>query len=483
MTPQEKAAALRKLVQRKREFAFAYFQPYKKQKLFFDLGAEKVERLLIAGNQQGKTHAGAFEVTCHMTGLYPPWWKGRRWDRPTRGWICGETAGAIRDTQQKKLCGEAGVEAEFGTGLLPKHLFVEKPSLARGVTDFYDTIQVRHCSGGISVARQKSYEQGREKFQGETLDWIWNDEETPMDVYIEELARISSSRGMIFTTFTSLKGMRDVVERFLKESDAGRETVTMTIDDVIGEPHGHITEDMRAGILARYPAYQHDARIFGGVLRGEGRVFQATEDQIKEPVLTDLPGHWTKLWGIDFGIAHPFAAVLIAWDKDNDCIHVLHALRMKTPVGTMTPPIIHAAAMKPIGAAVPVAWPQDGTQRDKGSGEQLSHMYRAAGLRMLGQHATFPDGSVSTEAGIAEMDERMITGRFKVAAHLNEWFEEFRNYYREKGLIVKERDDLMSATRIAIMAKRYGQAVPLGGRSVRRQREQVCDGLDFSWDW
>ena len=73
--------------------------------------------------------------------------------------------------------------------MIPKDLFVDKPSLARGITDAYDTIQVRHVSGGVSVARFKSYEQGREKFQsGETLDWLWFDEEPPTeDLFAEGL--------------------------------------------------------------------------------------------------------------------------------------------------------------------------------------------------------------------------------------------------------------------------------------------------------
>jgi phage terminase large subunit-like protein len=112
----------------------------------------------------------------------------------------------VRDIQQKKLCGEPGVDAAFGTGMIPKAAFADKPSLARGVTDAYDTIQVRHKSGGVSVGRFKSYEQGRAKFQGETLDWLWFDEEPPEDVYSEGLTRTVATGGMAYMTFTPLKG-------------------------------------------------------------------------------------------------------------------------------------------------------------------------------------------------------------------------------------------------------------------------------------
>src|SRR5260221_376818 len=95
---------------------FYDFKPYARQREFMDMGATKRERLLIAGNQNGKTHIGAFEAACHLTGLYPEKsdrfpddWKGRRFDKPTKGWIAGETSLVVRDVQQKKLCGEPGV--------------------------------------------------------------------------------------------------------------------------------------------------------------------------------------------------------------------------------------------------------------------------------------------------------------------------------------------------------------------------------------
>src|SRR5581483_11386163 len=182
---EETLAGLEALDYRKTYQQFFDFQPYAKQKEFLLAGASFSERLLIAGNQNGKTHIGAFEVACHMTGLYPDWWEGRRFDKPTRGWIAGETSLVVRDVQQKKLCGEPGVDVAFGSGMIPKDLFTDKPSLARGITDAYDTIQVKHVSGGVSVARFKSYEQGRTKFQGETLDWLWFDEEPSEEVYME----------------------------------------------------------------------------------------------------------------------------------------------------------------------------------------------------------------------------------------------------------------------------------------------------------
>lgn len=450
-----------------------FFEPYPKQQEFFDAGSAFRERLFMAGNQLGKTVAGAFETKCHLTGEYPDWWLGKRFDRPTRGWMAGESSLLVRDVQQKLLCGEPGVMDAFGTGMIPKEYFVDKPSLARGVTDAYDTIQVKHYTNGvedgISVGRFKSYEQGRTKFQGETLDWIWDDEEPPLEIYSEELTRLKGD-GIIWTTFTPLKGMSEVVARFLQEKAADRIVVNMTIDDVT-----HFTEEEKKQRIAAYPPHEREARAKGTPMLGSGRIFQFSEEMISEPAIVTVPAHWYKLWALDFGINHPFAAVLLLWDKDADVIHVHHCIRMKDGL-----PINHAVPMKSVGVNVPVSWPQDGHQRDKGSGEVLSKQYKQQGLAMLPEHAQFPDGSSSTEAAIREMQERMSTGRFKVASHLSDWFEEFRLYHRKDGLIVRERDDLMSATQKGIMAKRFARAVALGGtRPLKRKNDGLARDVDF----
>ena len=142
--------------------------------------------------------------------------------------------------------------------------------------------------------------------------------------------------------------------------------------------------------------------------------------------------------------------------------------------------IVQAQAMKRIAAGVPVAWPKDGADRDRNTGKPLSAGYKAQGLIMLPSYATWPDGSVSTEAGLTEWDEREKTGRLRVAAHLSDWLEERRFYHRKDGVIVKLKDDLMSATRIGLMAKRFARQVGLGETAEYVRREpQMAQGSGF----
>ena len=465
-------------IDRRRRFGkLARFKPYPKQKQFFDYGATKRERALMAANRVGKSECGAVETAYHLTGQYPDSWKGKKFPRPVVGWAAGETSVLVRDVQQAKLFGKPGVIAEFGTGYVPKGSIVDT-SMARGVTDAYDTVQVRHFTegveDGISTISFKSYEQGRAKFQGSTVDFVWEDEEPPIDVHAECLARIAPSDeapegGILFGTFTPLKGVSDVVRRFRDEESPDRAMVSMTIDEA-----EHISPAERAKIVAGYLPHEREARARGVPMMGSGRVFTSSEESISADIHPAMvPLHWAKLWGIDFGIAHPFAAALIAWDKDTDIIWVVHVIRM--PDARVRD---HAAAMKPVGAGVPVAWPQDGTAREKTSGETLAKSYKDEGLVMLPEHATWPDGGVSTEAGILEMDDRFKTGRLKVARHLLPFFEEYRDYHRKDGFLVKLRDDIMSATRVAVMMKRFARPMPIGDKKSRNLTTEAKD-VDF----
>lgn len=229
-----------------------------------------------------------------------------------------------------------------------------------------------------------------------------------------------------------------------------RSVTTMTIDDV-----DHYTAAQKLQIIASYPAHEREARAKGVPTMGSGRVFPVAEEKIKIDPLP-IAKHWVQINGLDFGWDHPFAAVNLAWDRDADCIYVCKAYREKEST-----PVIHAASIKPWGLWVPCSWPHDGYQHDKGSGDQLAELYRKQGLDMLPEHATHVEGGNGVEAGLMDMLDRMQTGRFKVFSTLTEWFEEFRLYHRLDGKLVKERDDLMSATRYAVMMLRHAITEPV----------------------
>jgi len=423
------------------------YRPYAKQRAFHEAGAAHRERLFMAGNQLGKTLAGGFEAALHATGLYPDWWTGKRFDRPTVGWAAGVTGETVRDSVQRVLMGR---HTAIGTGAIPQAK-ITGHSGARSVADLLDTIEVAHVGGGTSLITLKSYEKGREKWQAETLDWVWFDEEPPAEIYSEGVTRTNATKGIVWMTFTPLKGMSAVVKRFMLDKSPDRHTTIMTIDDA-----EHYTAEERARIVAGYPEHEREARAKGVPTLGSGRVFAITEEALREDAPV-MPTHWPRIAGLDIGWDHPTAAVWIAWDRDADVVHVYDCYRVREQT-----PVVHAAALNARGKWIPVAWPHDGLQHDTGSGVTIAQQYRDHGANLLPERACFADGSNGVEAGVLDMLDRMKTRRFKVAAHLNDWWEEFRLYHRKDGQIVKEGDDLMAATRYAVMMLRAAQVKSTG---------------------
>jgi len=431
------------------------YKPYPKQREFHDAGGRVGirDRLLIAGNQLGKTLCASRETAFHLTGLYPADWLGAKFLRPTSGWAASITSQGTRDTVQRLLLGLPGME---GTGAVPKKSILTVKKSTHGVADSVETISVRHePTGGISRITLKTYDQGRERWQGDTLNFLWFDEEPPEDIYDEGLTRLVATAGISYMTFTPLLGMSEVVRRFLTLKKVGTHVTTMTIEDAL-----HFTPEERLATIARYPEHQRDARARGVPLLGGGRIFPFADSLLEEPAM-QIPVHWPRVVGIDFGYGHPTAAVWMAWDRDSDTIHVYDAYRRAEAT-----PVVHAAALRARGPWIPVAWPHDGENRDgRGSGITLAQQYRDLGVamhRVKASHAPAVgqkegDGGNSLEAGLMDMYDRIQTGRLKVAKHLTEFFEEFRMYHRKDGLVVKEADDLMSATRIGVMMLRHAK--------------------------
>jgi phage terminase large subunit-like protein len=435
-------------------------------------------------------------LTFDALAAYPDWYEGRRFltkppierSHDFIAWGACSTSTTTRDGMQLKLVGDVTRSDGLGTGLIPLDAFVGKPTFNRGISDFIDTITLRRETGGAAAIRFKTYAMDRPAFQGEAVDVVWLDEDDPTGtdrIYGECLARLTATKGRIMWTATPVLGRTAIRKRFIA-GGPGVAEVVMTIDDAT-----HISEADKQVILARYKASERNTRAYGADMAGEGAVFEFPEDEIRharDPAT--FPVFWSWSWAVDFShaglsaSAHPFAAVLGCWDRDTDTIWIVHALRMKQAL-----PIHHVAAIRehPCWDA-PVLWPHDGHRvGDLSTGTTMAATYRKLGLRMRHDHATFADGGYSFEAGISDMEQRFATGRLRVAGHLAEWFDEFRNYHRENGLVVKQDDDLMSATRTLCTGIRF--AKPLDNQLRRdpfyrpntSQRAIGADDPDSYW--
>ncbi len=432
------------------------YSPYPKQREFHQKGGDPTvyERLLMAANQVGKTLSAAMETATHLTGDYPAWWDGARWEDPTTGWAASNTSQTTRDSVQRLLLGKPG---EWGTGAIPGEAIVEIRRASGGVPDCVDSVTVRHKSGGLSRLTFKTYDQGRERWQSETLDFVWLDEEPPYDIYFEAKTRTNAVQGIVYLTFTPLMGMSQTVKRFLIEKVPGTCVISMTIEDA-----GHYSPEDRARIIASYPEHERKARAQGLPVLGSGAVYPVLDEAVTIAPFP-IPRYFRRIVGMDFGWDHPTAAAWLAHDADTDVLYLYDAYKCRQQT-----PVIHAAAIKGRGAWIPIAWPHDGVAHEKNGGLPLADQYRDQGLLMLPEKATHdPEpgqaegtGGYNVEAGIISLLDRMQTGRFKVFSHLQDFFEEKNLYHRKNGLIVKEDDDLLDAVRTGAMMLRFAKPFP-----------------------
>jgi phage terminase large subunit-like protein len=459
------------------------FIPYPKQYEFFATGLKYRQRALMAANRVGKTMTAAHEVAMHLTGMYPDWWPGRRYDRPVAGWVVTPSSEKLKDPIQIALFGtpDPNMKHEnFGTGAIPKDTILDISTRQSNVKGVAELIQVRHSTGGISTLGTKTFEQGREKVQGASLDFVWPDEEVPSDIYGELVARVQDRDGMVMCTFTPLMGMTGIVQTFLENDDKNprRTYVNMTLHDCIGgiwpddgsdfagKPwKGHYTAERVDQIINDYPVHERKTRVLGIPLMGEGLVFPVdVEDITINPI--EVPRHWARICGLDFGIDHPTAAAWLAYDRDADTIYLTDVYRKADALIST-----HAAAIlqRDPNKAIPVAWPHDGLKRDHKSGERIADAYRKLGVNMMRDSARYKDetgGAQPVEPVVMDILERMQTGRFKVFSTCRAFLDEMRTYHRKNNQIVDTKDDAISAVRMAVMMLRYARTGAMNRSAV-----------------
>jgi phage terminase large subunit-like protein len=225
-----------------------YWTPYPKQAAFIALSKRCRETALFAGNQLGKSDTRAFALATHLLGDYGQDWPGRVFNRPITALAASENLKMSRDILQTKLCGKPG---QLGSGMLPKDSIISTAA-ARGEQDALDSIQVKHRHG-ISTCLFRTYNAGREALQGLTIDVGLLDEECDFDIYMEILARITATRGMLALT--------------------DRGFVTMGLADVPDD--GHISPADRASIIEGYAPHQRDARVKGEPMLARARFTNA----------------------------------------------------------------------------------------------------------------------------------------------------------------------------------------------------------------
>jgi len=459
-----------------RYYKLYYYVPYDYQKALHHAKGYKTDELatdraVIAANKIGKTYAAAMEIALHATGDYPEWWEGHRFEKRTII-LCGSESNELtRDVMQRELFGDPEDKDAAGTGAVPKQT-IGKITRKAGVPNAIDSALIKHVSGGWSRIFFRAYEQGAKKLQGFHIDVGWLDEEPPRDIKSQFKRATLTTHGILLHSFTPESGMTEVCNEYFNDRRMGQALIQATWDDC------PLFDDKvyRDTVLDQFPAHEREMRSRGIPQMGSGLVFTTPDTEIMCEAF-EIPPHWPRIKAVDFGVDHPFAAVAMAIDLDSGTTYIYWCHR-KTRQSIAD----NASAVNSFDPWIPVAWPHDGMVQDKQSGKPLADIYRDPpyNVNMLAQCFTNPptpgkkegQGGQGVEVGLLALDEAMAQGHLKVFNHLSDWFEEKRMYHRKDGQVVKERDDLMAATRYGYQSQRFAER-----EVIRRPRRKAARGM------
>jgi len=431
-----------------------FYEPHPKQLLFHTAGKEAKERLFLAGNRTGKTYCASVEVSLHATGNYLDDWAGYRYKEPVNIWVASLSREATRDILQKKYY--LGDRSAGTPGLIPSNLIINQ-TYGAGVTGFVDTIWIQHKSGGISTISFKSYDQGREKFQGTEKHIIHLDEEPPRHVYLECLMRTMATRenfhGMMMLTMTPLIGMTDMILHFTQKENNEKRSAGIVDESkfyVIAswDDNPHLPESEKNLFRQSMSPHELEAREKGIPSLGSGMVYPVAESLITcDPF--EVPEYWARFFALDFGWnPSPTASVFFAHDRDNDMVYAY----AEYGATNLTPQQHSVELMNQDAHWMHGVYDPAGRSSLQNSGMNLVSLYRQSGIKNLSP------ANNKVELGIQTVLQRMQKEKLKIFKTLNKTLTELRMYSRdEDGIVKKGNDHFMDCIRYGIMS-----GIPLG---------------------
>lgn len=426
--------------------SFKNYAPNKKQLEFHSTGICAKERLFMAANRCGKSMGVSIEGCMHLTGNYPDWWNGYRYERPINTW-----AGGVADKELKQL-------KQYYIGDMTKSGFIH-PSLILKKNENEHSYYIQHSSGGVSTLRFKTYKQGEGAWQAEKVDLIHLDEEPPAKIYSEAVTRTATvaegDHGMIMLSMTPLMGMTTLMLKFMQlvvcdENGEEKETRNVAPAEVhnsrvfIHATHAdadHIPEEEKQRLYNSYSPHEREARTKGIPSLGSGLIYPVPEQQIVVAPF-EIPDYWPRCFGMDFGW-HNTAAVFIAHDQDNDVAYIYGEYL----AGHLTPQH-HAFELIKQGADwMPGGYDHAGEGATQDDGGNVVDLYQQAGIRNW-----TPADKRSVNKGVYTVLQRMETGKLKIFSTLGKLMTELRMYSRdENGKVKKGNDHLMDAMRYGIV--------------------------------
>lgn len=464
----------------------SYFRPFEHQKKFFETSTDR--RGIIAANRIGKTVSTCYETAMHLTGIYPDWWRGKRFDSAITAMVAGEGWSQVALVLQKELLGtqDIKIQDEVGSGAIPRDRIIFETIRGDGANVI--GIEVRHVSGSKSYLLFANYTQEVRQMQGFKLNLAVFDEQPPDDFFSEIVTRTATTQGQVLCSFTPLKGLNGLVSKFWNR-ETGYDFVRVAWSDVPehdpwGEPF--LLQSTREQLERDYLPHEREARIAGRPIMGTGAVFQirdwptyGREDYRFEPG-TGLD----RIIALDLGLVNDRTVISLMYWNQRDREAWLHRQITVRGVDEANPVNYIQHLMRPEVLGCPIVLPPDAATpgRYTMTPSSIRDMFEEYGLNVCAKPIQNPpdlQGRVTNQKsfGVNVMRQMLEAGTLHVNENCADFLREAQNYHVDQQGRFSDPDDTIDSARYALLGCLNGWAEPWDGLSRDQRRAQARELL------
>lgn len=456
-----------------------YFRPFEHQLKFFATG-DHDRRGILAANRIGKTVSTCYETAMHLTGQYPDWWQGKRFDRPINVMMAGEGWTQVALVLQNEMLGtnDVKIREQIGSGAIPRDSIVFDTMRGDGANCL--GVEVRHVSGSNSYLLFANYTQEVRQMQGFKLNLAVFDEQPPDDFFSEIVTRTATTQGQVLCSFTPLKGLNGLVSKFWNR-EQGYEHIRVSWDDVPeydpwNEPF--LLKETRLQLERDYLPHERDARRNGVPVMGKGAVFQIRNWPTYKTGDYDFRNSYGlhRIIALDLGLVNDKTVISLMYYDPNEQEAWLHHQIVVRGTEEANPVNWIQHLMRPEVFGTPIVLPPDAgtTGRYTMSPLSIRQLFEEYELNVYPEPIHNPPDSEGRTTnhksyGINTMRQMLELGTLHVNENCVEFLREAQNYYvNEKGKF-SDPDDCIDSARYALLGCLNGWSEEYDSRSPQQR--------------
>jgi phage terminase large subunit-like protein len=452
-----------------------YFRPFEHQKVFFKTGASD-RRGILAANRVGKTVSTCYETAMHLTGRYPDWWEGHRFDNPITAMVAGEGWSQVALVLQNELLGTQDIKIteNLGSGAIPRDCIVVDTMRNDGANNI--GCEIRHVSGGKSYLLFANYTQEVRQLQGFNLNLAVFDEQPPDDFFSEIVTRTATTQGKVLCSFTPLKGLNGLVSKFWNKEE-GYEFIRVSWDDVPeyspwGEPF--LLAATRKQLERDYLPHEREARIAGKPVMGKGAVFPLANwpTYITGEIDFARMPNIHRIIALDLGLVNDKTVISLMYWEPYEKMAYLHKQITVQGIEEAIPTQYINHLLRPEVFGTPIVLPSDANTagRYTMSASSIRELFESYELNVLPKPIMNPpdsEGRVTNHKayGINQMRQMLESGTLMINENCTQFINDARNYFVDQHGRFSDPDDTIDSCRYAILGCLNGFAEPWDNRT------------------